>query len=455
MRAPTTPSSAFRARRERLATRHPGPIALASGFSRPRNFPGLHYPFRAESHFAYLVGPAPEGALLFVHGDEYVLFVDDADPDEALWVGPQPAWSDVFASQGLRVRPLDAFEAPEGLATLPPQDAETAEWLSSLVDRDVEPGSGDSLDGVDAALADALIDLRLLHDEAALAQMRAAVAVTADAHRAGMRATRAGDREAAVRAAMEAVVIGQGMTMAYPPIVTRRGEVLHCETYDGVLEDGDLLLADVGAETAEGWASDVTRTWPASGRFSATQRALYDVVLAAQRAAIDTVAPGRRYLHVHRAAAATLVEGLVALGILRGSPDELAQRGAAAWFFPHGIGHLLGLDVHDMEDLGDRAGYAPGRQRPSAPGDRYLRLDRDLAPGMVVTIEPGFYQVPPLVERLRGDPLAAQVDFDALDRFSDVRGIRIEDDVLVTQEGAEVLTAGIPKDPEDIERAMG
>jgi Xaa-Pro aminopeptidase len=192
-----------------------------------------------------------------------------------------------------------------------------------------------------------------------------------------------------------------------------------------------------------------------NGRFSPTQRALYEVVLAAQSAAIAAVRPGVRYLDVHRAAGKKLLEGLLALGLFRGDLEDLYARGAAALFFPHGIGHLLGLDVHDMEDLGDRAGYAPGRTRSRGFGDRYLRLDRDLAPGMVVTIEPGFYRIPYLLERPEevGD-LEPALDRRVLATLADVRGIRIEDDVLVTETGADVLTASIPKEPDAVEAAM-
>jgi Xaa-Pro aminopeptidase len=183
---------------------------------------------------------------------------------------------------------------------------------------------------------------------------------------------------------------------------------------------------------------------------------MYEVVLAAQQAAIDAVRPGVRYLEVHQRAGRRLLEGLLELGIVRGELDDLYARGAAALFFPHGIGHLLGLDVHDMEDLGDRAGYAPGRSRSALRGDRYLRLDRDLSPGMVVTIEPGFYRIP----RLLSDPeevqdLESALDRSALQRFSDVRGIRIEDDVLVTGHGNDVLTASIPKTIEQVEACVG
>jgi Xaa-Pro aminopeptidase len=270
-----------------------------------------------------------------------------------------------------------------------------------------------------------------------------------------MKATRPGGLEAGVRAAMESELAARGMTVAYNSIVTVHGEVLHNNHYHHRLEANDLLLADVGAETPGGWAGDVTRTWPVSGRFSSTQREMYEVVLRAQQATIAAVKPGVRYRDLHLLAARHLTEGLVDLGILAGDPQELVADGVTALLFPHGVGHLLGLDVHDMEDLGDRAGYAPGRQRATEFGLRYLRLDRDLVAGMAVTIEPGLYVVPAILEdaelgrraqgRLRRDRLAA---------FSDVRGIRIEDDVLVTATGAEVLTAAIPKTPAAVETAM-
>jgi Xaa-Pro aminopeptidase len=208
----------------------------------------------------------------------------------------------------------------------------------------------------------------------------------------------------------------------------------------------------VGAESPGGWAGDVTRTWPVSPTYSPEQADIYNVVLAAQRAAIAAVRPGARYRDLHLIATEVIARGLVDLGVLTGDAQERARDGCAALFFPHGVGHLLGLDVHDMEDLGDRAGYAPGRARSTEAGLRYLRLDRDLIAGMAVTVEPGIYFVPAILD----DPAARKrigdrVDWTCVERYRGLRGIRIEDDVLVTATGAEVLTAAIPKQIDEIE----
>jgi Xaa-Pro aminopeptidase len=295
----------------------------------------------------------------------------------------------------------------------------------------------------------------LCHDAGALSELRQAAAVTVEAHTAGMRATLSAKLEAEVRGAMEHVIMAHNMTDAYGSIVTVHGEVLHNDQYHHPLQPGDLLLADVGAETSMGWASDVTRTWPVTGKFSSTQRDLYEIVLAAHDACIDKIRPGIEYLDIHLLAASVITQGLVDLGILRGQVSDLVEMDAHALFFPHGVGHLLGLDVHDMEDLGDLAGYEEGRKRSSRFGLCYLRLNRPLTPGMLVTIEPGFYQVPAILQ----DPEMRSkyqnvVNWERLAQFSDVRGIRIEDDVLVTAEGSEVLTAALPTHADAIEELV-
>lgn len=456
-----TSTSALSSRRARLAqTLGDVPALVVAGSPRARNYPANRYPFRAESHFLYLLGAPLAGAALLVADGRSTLFAVPPADDDALWHGEAETFDALRARTG-----VDAVESIERLpaalageravATIPSNDDVTAAWQSQLLGRTIAARSAARVEGVDAVLADALIALRLRHDEAALAQIRRSVEATVRGHHAGARATRPGVREAAVRAAIEATWIACGMTTAYGSIVTAHGEVLHHESSDGTLAAGDLLLVDAGAENGEGWSSDVTRVYPASGTFSATQRAIYDVVLAANRAAIAKVRPGVRYRDVHFEAARTIVRGLVDARVLRGEVDGLVERGAHALFFPHGVGHLLGLDVHDMEDLGDRAGYAPGRSRATRFGDRYLRLDRDLQPGMVVTIEPGFYQVPAiLADASIAGPFRADLDREALARFVDVRGIRLEDDVLCTSGEPDVLTREIPIEAAAVEAWM-
>jgi Xaa-Pro aminopeptidase len=454
----SSPASCFVDRRQRLLERFQGPVAFASGLPRVRNFEANHYAFRAESHFLYFVGSSIAEAVLYFEGGRVQLFVEPPLPDDRLWHGPQPSLAELSAQLQLEVRPLDEFAPAEETATLAPADVDSGLWLEDLLDRVLEPDADDAhpeLLQADSALAQAMIDLRLRHDAFAILQMRQAVSVTCQAHLAGMACTRADQREASVRAVIEAEMAKAGTSPAYGSIVTVAGNVLHHKSSTEWMRSGDLLLVDAGAEVPEGWAADVTRTWPVSGMFDSFQAEVYDAVLAAQLAAIQMLRPGVRYRDVHRLAAHKLTEGLVEIGLLRGNPEELLERGVCAAFFPHGVGHLLGLDVHDMEGLGDRAGYAPGRARSTRPAERFLRLDRDMAPGMVVTIEPGFYNL----EGLLDDPATLESVREAInpERRADLarlRGIRIEDDVLITEQGCEVLSAAIPKTRAEIETHM-
>jgi len=463
MQALKTTLPAFQRRRRALHEALQAPALIAAGGPRPRNYPGNPYAFRAKSHFLYLLGePVPSAALL-LHEGKTTLFVEPEQPGDALWDGPKPTLDALRETHGVdAVRPVDEAEAiiapfRGSVATLPTEDAKSCAWLSTLLGRQVTPGSGSRLeDGTpDAALADAMIALRLRHDEAALAQLRHAAEVSAQAHLAGMRAARRAADETQVYGAMMGVLRQAGHEDAYGPIVSKHGEVLHNIRHDNPIGPGDMILADVGGETPEGWAGDITRVWPVSGSFSPTQAEIYDIVLDAENKAVDRVRKGVRYRDVHETAKRAIVEGLRALGIFRGDVDGLLERGAAAIFFPHGVGHLLGLDVHDMEDLGDRAGYAPGRTRSKAFGDCNLRLDRDLEPGMAVTIEPGFYQVPAILSDdtytgAVGDDLRR----DVLSKYADVRGIRIEDDVVVTEGAPEVMTTTVPKARTDVEKVV-
>jgi Xaa-Pro aminopeptidase len=354
-------------------------------------------------------------------------------------IGADAAWT----MAELKLRSANA-------ATIAVQDSLIHSQQSQILDRPLTPSKSPA--GIDLELTKAIISLRLTHDPASLAELRAAAAVTVEAHKAGMAATRTAQIEAGVRAAMESVIISQNMTCAYPSIVTVHGQVLHSEHYHNALQTGDLLLADVGAETSTGWAADVTRTWPVSGKFSPTQRAIYDVVLAAHDACIDRICPGFEYQDIHLLAARIMAAGLVDLGILRGDVEDLVEMDAHALFFVHGIGHLIGLDVHDMEDLGDLAGYQEGRVRSSRFGLGFLRLNRVLQVGMLVSIEPGFYQVPAILNNPETrTKYNDTVNWEKLSKFTDVRGIRIEDDIVVTEGGREVLTAKLPTKASEIE----
>lgn len=435
------------------------PALIAAGATRPRTSANTAYPFRAASHFLFLFGLHLPRAFGLWTGDRWLLYVPEPGPDFALWHGPAPGpaqLADALACP-VELRPaLPAALADKSVATLPALDCETRVEQAELLGRPVQYGK---LDALDEPLADAIIEMRLVHDHAGIAAMRQAAAATAAAYHAGLHAVRPGIKECVVRAAMEAEFIKRDMTVSYNSIVSVHGEVLHNEVYHHELTSRDLLLVDVGGETADGWAADVTRTWPVSGHFSPAQRDCYQVVLNAQQKVITAVQPGRPFRELHLMAAQLMAEGLVDLGLLRGDPAELVADGVVALFFPHGLGHLIGLDVHDLEDMGDRATYAPGRTRSTQPGLRTLRLDRELRPGMAITIEPGLYFVPAILQ----DPARTAVAGDRLRRerlpaFADVRGIRIEDDVLVKPQdhetGYEVLTAAIPKAADALEQEM-
>lgn len=442
-------------RRQRLASLIDFPVLLWSGGSSPRNYPANVFPFRASSHFLYFAGLPLPNAVVRLEAGKLDLFMDDPEPASALWHGEMPKREEIAQMIGAdNARPKAELEFwTEGAATIAVQDAATWTQQSQLLNRWILPQN--RLQGIDLELARAIILLRLTHDDGAVAELRKAAAVTVEAHKAGMAATKTAKIEAEIRAVMEGAIIAHNMTTSYNSIVTVHGEVLHNEQYHHSLTPGDLLLADVGAETELGWAADVTRTWAVSGKFSSTQRDLYDIVLAAHDTCIAKVRSGVEYQDLHLLACTVISQGLVDLGILQGNPQDLVEMDVHALFFPHGIGHLLGLDVHDMEDLGDLAGYEEERTRSNRFGLSYLRLNRPLRPGMLVTIEPGFYQVPAILnDTHRRSKYQNVVNWERLSQFTDVQGIRIEDDVLVTEDGHEVLTAELPTEASAVENLV-
>ncbi len=442
----------LRQRREKLSHLIDFPAILWSGCASSRNFPANVYPFRASSHFLYFAGFPLENAAIRLGQGRLELFMDDPPEGSTLWHGEMPHRNQIAELIGADANyPLTHLSnCLQNAATIVVQNPITATEQRQLLNRSLT--SAKTPEDIDLELTKAIITLRLTHDSEALNELRQAAKVSVEAHKAGMKVTKTAQLEAQVRAAMEAVIISHNMTCSYNSIVTVHGEVLHNEHYYHSLQPGDLLLADVGAETPMGWAADITRTWPVSGTFSPTQRDIYQVVLNAHDSCIDAIKPGIEYRDIHRIAATVITEGLVELGILKGNLEDLVDQDAHALFFPHGIGHLLGLDVHDMEDLGDLAGYEPGRVRSQQFGWCFLRLNRPLKPGMLVTIEPGFYQVPAILNNPKNrEKYQTIVNWERLEQFADVRGIRIEDDVLVTETGTEILTQNLPTAVEEIE----
>jgi Xaa-Pro aminopeptidase/Xaa-Pro dipeptidase len=257
--------------------------------------------------------------------------------------------------------------------------------------------------------------------------------------------------------AMEGIMRSRDWQLAYPTIFSRRGEVLHNHRHDQQLQAGDLVVNDTGASADSGYASDITRTIPVGGKFSERQRALYETVLAMQLTSIAAMRPGVTYLDVHKLAARTMVEHMTPLGFFKGSAEQVVDSGAYAIAFPHGLGHQIGLDVHDMENLGENlVGYDEQVQRSELFGLGYLRMGKALKAGMVMTVEPGIYFIPALIDAWqREGKFAELINYDKFNEYRDFGGIRIEDNVLVTDNGSRVLGTPIPKTVAEVEAVMG
>jgi len=439
-----------------------GAILLPANAEAPRNYEDNVYPYRQDSHFLYYLGLTQAGmaALILPDGDE-ILFGRKAEADDLVWFGPHATLDDHAAAAafgktdfignlGPRLRQLEA----DGIRIhyLPPYRDSRRFALGAWLGRD--PREIDA--GYSEELARAVVAQRSIKSPEEIAEIEEALGVTAEAYRRVMAETRPGRRESELAAVLQSVALAADRQQAFNPIVSVRGEVLHNTSYANTVADGDLLLVDSGAESRHFYASDITRTFPVSGRFSSKQREIYEIVLAMQMRAIEAASPEKTNRELHLLAARVAVEGLKDLGLMQGDTDEAVARGAHALFFPHGLGHMLGQDVHDMEDLGDLVGYAEGEERSSQFGLGFLRLARKLEAGFVITIEPGIYFVPALIDQWRAADLHGEfIRFDALEAYRGFGGIRIEDDVLITSAGARVLGPGIPKTVADLEAGIG
>ena len=448
----------YRARRDQIRKSCDGGIILFPGnLSIPRNYRDNVYPFRQNSHLLYFTGISRPSMALVVLESGDILFGTPEHADDVIWHGPHETLNDAAAKPGVDdVRDINSLgEFLQGnsgpVRYLPPFMGDVTLWMSKLLG--LEPARVTA--GADERLMSAVADLRNVKTADEIAEMETAHTVTLEQHLSGFRAVRPGIRESDVYSAALGPSLAAGFAQSFNPIVTVHGEVLHNESYGNLLESGQLLIHDSGLESATSYCTDITRTCPVDGRFTPKQRDIYEVVLRAQNGAIEKIAPGVTNRDVHLTACRIIAEGLCDLGLMRGSPESAVEAGAHALFMPHGIGHMIGLDVHDMEDLGDVVGYEKGEVRSTQFGLNYLRLARTLKEGFCVTIEPGIYFIEALFERWRGEGLHGDfIDYAKVAEYQGFGGIRIEDDILVTSTGRQVLGPGIPKTPEDVEAAM-
>ena len=452
----TAPSDVYVQRRAQLASKLTRPLVLFSGYAPARNYPTNPHRFRPGSSYTYFGGPPLENAAWLIEPESdgrvgSALFRPPMGPDDALWFGELPSDSEIAATAGLRTCGLadpcrlGAMLAGRQAGAVIPPYPDTMGWAAEL--------------GLSVATEEELriiVDLRNIKDEHERKAMRFAGQVAMEAHRAAMRAAQPGRREADVAAAFWQVCIQNQCDVSFNPIITVRGEVLHGHGHPNPLNEGMLMLCDAGAEEQGGYASDITRTYPVGGNWTSIQKHLYQTVERALNESVRQCVPGMRFRDIHDHSARIICEGLVEAELLKGKPAELAARCAHTLFYPHGLGHLIGLDVHDMEDFGDVAGYAPGRKRRTEFGNKFLRMDRDLEPGLCLTIEPGIYLVPAIWacdELVR--PLADAVNRSKVDALleSNFGGIRIEHYLCVqdkTADGPEVFSAALPTGADEV-----
>jgi len=454
----------YKERRTGLRAALDGGVVLWLGNAlQPRTYPANTYPFRQNSHFLYYAGLSdPDLAVLsWVDEERDVLFATPLTIDDIIWDGPLPTAEERASLAGIgETAPLadlpSVLEDLRGKGVtihyLAPFQADAVARMASLLG--VEPSAlaaGESM-----PLKRAVVDHRLHKSDEEIAEIENALEVTSRMYAAAMGVTRSGLLEMQVHGAMQGVALADDRHQCFQPIVTVRGQILHNETYKGTLEAGQLLMIDSGAESPTGYASDITRVVPVSGTFTSKQREIYEIVHAMQAGAIEAARPGVTNLELHLGAARTCAQGLVGLGLMKGDADAAVEAGAHAMFFPHGLGHMLGLDVHDMEDLGDIVGYGEGVERSTQFGLGFLRMARTLEPGFVFTIEPGIYFVPALIDQWRSEGLHTDfIDYEKVEQYRDFGGMRIEDDVLVTRDGKRVLGPHIPRTADEVEAATG
>ncbi len=448
-------------RRQQLQSQLSGGLILLMGNGEsPMNYLDNTYRFRQDSHFLYFTGlDRPNlAALIDLDEQQTIIFGDELSIEYIVWMGPQPTIAEQARQAGIS-QTAPYAELPGRLAQaqaqgraihfLPPYRGENliqlGQWLG-IPAHEVRQQASE-------ALIKAVVALVSIKGPEEIAEMEQALVVTRSMHLAAMRSARPGIKEAQLAGIVEGIALASEGQLAYAAILTVNGQTLHNHYHGNVLQSGQLVLGDFGAETPTHYAGDITRTFPVDKTFTTKQKEIYQLVLDTEEACIAACRPGTRYLDVHLQACRQIAEGLKALGLMRGDMEAAVQQGAHALFFPHGLGHMLGMDVHDMEGLGENyVGYDGEVERSTQFGLKSLRLARALQPGFVLTVEPGIYFIPELIDLWQSQAKFTEfINYDQVQQYRDFGGIRIEDNVLITADGHQVLGPRIAKTIEEVE----
>ncbi|MCX6280873.1 MAG: aminopeptidase P family protein [Bacteroidetes bacterium] len=458
------PSTIYSERRKKLRSELPGGIALFLGNTDIAfNYPANQYTFRQDSNFSYFFGldhPDLAGLIDLDEGKD-IIFGNDLDISDIIWMGKQPTIAEQAAKAGVSVTfPLIELIEYIGIAVakgrrihfVPTYRAETRIQLAGLL-------ANDHLKIQDKAspeLIRAIVKLRMVKDEPEVKEIEKMIDVAYIMHTTAMKMAKPGVVEQQIAGTIEGIALANAGPVSFPVILTVNGQTLHNHYHGNILNEGRMMVIDAGCENDLHYASDITRTVPVGGKFSQRQMEIYEIVLKANMEAINAVKPGVPFKDIHLLAARVIAKGLTGLGLMKGEPDEAVAKGAHTLFFPHGLGHPLGLDVHDLEGMGENyVGYDNEVQRSKEFGLAYLRFGRKLQPGFVMTIEPGIYFIPELFEIWKNENRHAEfINYDKVEQYLDFGGIRIEDDVLVTADGVRVLGRPIPKTVSEIEEMM-
>lgn len=431
-----------------------GVILFLGNDESPMNYAANTFSFRQDSSFLYFFGLDFPGlaAVIDIDNDREILFGYDYTIDDIVWMGPQQTMQEKAHQVGVRYaeptgnladKIKKAIQGGQRVHFLPQYRAENTlkiERLTGIQTWMIK-------DYASTALIKAVVAQRSVKSAAEIAEIESALALSSEMYQLALQIIKPGRYEKEVAGAVEGLLLSKGSAISFPVIFTIHGEILHGHSHENLMQAGQMVVLDSGAESPRHYASDITRTFPVSGKFTPLQRDIYQVVLAAQEQAIAMMQPGVRYKEVHLHAARVIANGMKQLGFMKGNTDDAVAAGAHALFFPHGLGHMLGLDVHDMEGLGENLiGYDDEVQRSDQFGLAYLRFGKKLAPGYVLTVEPGIYFMPQLIDLWKSQQKYTEfINYDKIEANKSFGGIRIEDDVLMTTDGHRVLGPPIPK----------